>query len=202
MKPSSPCGAGDALGDGREVGGWERVGLAPPRLGGVLAGHARHAEDALRDRVVGLQVGVPEGPARAGVAHDLTVHLEVLLAEAERDAPVEHRGPTDVEVGPEIPAAPELAVGRLAAVVPGELAHVLLGPVLGSALHPAAALEHEHAPAGLHQLARGHGAAEAAADDDRVVGLHGPKLVGGRRFEQVHPARSRSCPTRYLMSPR
>ena len=57
-------GAGDALGDGREVGGWERVGLAPPRLGGVLAGHARHAEDALRDRVVGLQVGVPGASAR------------------------------------------------------------------------------------------------------------------------------------------
>jgi hypothetical protein len=39
----------------------------------------------------------------------------------------------------------------------------------------------------VHQLARGHRAAEAAADDDRVESgrrLHGPKLVGDGRLEQ------------------
>jgi hypothetical protein len=36
----------------------------------------------------------------------------------------------------------------------------------------------------VHQLPRGHGSAEAAADDDRVEGLHGPKLVGDGRLQQ------------------
>jgi hypothetical protein len=147
------------------------VALAPRRIGGIVAPLARHSDDALGPRVVGLHRVVAERPACGGVADDLGGGLEVPHPEPQGHPTVEDRGPAHARERPHhvLLASREHAVGSVEGVVGREGTHAFRAPVVGSARDPVAPLDHQDAPARAHQLVGGHRSAESAADDHGVV---------------------------------
>src|SRR3954453_16691119 len=154
------------MGDG---GIWKWPGAR--RFGGVLAGLAVDEVEPLGLRVVGLEVGVGDGPGGRHAA--VVLHLlEVALAEAQQRPAVDLGVAADEVLGVRAERHAVLVVPALAGDVSLAPEDLLGVPVLELTREVAAALEQQDPPARRGEAVRERATARAGADDDHVVVVH------------------------------
>jgi hypothetical protein len=142
---------------------------AAPRRGGVLAGRAVHAVDALGLGVVGLEARVGEGPRRRRALAVLD-RAEVLLAQARQARAVDLRVAADHVVHPGGERTARAVEPLLVRAVAPLAEHRARRPVRRLARQSPPALEHEDVDAPARQGERRRPATHARADHDDLRG--------------------------------
>src|SRR4051794_15031214 len=154
------------MGDG---GIWEWPGAR--RFGGVLAGLAVDEVEPLGLRVVGLEVGIGDGPGGRDAA--VVLHLlEVALAEPQQGPAVDLGVAADDVLGVRAERGAVLVVPALVGDVSLAQEDLSGVPVVELAWEVAAALEQQDPLARRGEAVRERATARAAADDDHVVVIH------------------------------
>ena len=149
-------------GRGRRLVHQRRPGRPLPARHGLDVHHPADRRVVRRELLVG-DLRRPARLERVGCRLDADVRVDERSAADRRSLGDRHRA-EDPEVDPAVLAL------RMAVVPAPRVAR--LAREVGRGPAPAA-LEHEHAVAGLREAARGHRPAEPGADDDRVVRGHG-----------------------------